>query len=189
MSIQERRTRERGLRQQLIIATARELAENEGWDAVTTRRLAERIEYSQPVLYSHFAGKDEIVEAVAVEGFVELTGALRLARRSVDDPHESLGKVASAYADFANANPALFDAMFTRTTRLPFGADATPAPLIAAFGEIQAAVAPLAGDRDVETLTEVWWSMLHGLVTLGRDGRLRPDFADRRMALVTQLLG
>ncbi|MGW2850386.1 TetR family transcriptional regulator, partial [Streptomyces sp. NPDC001274] len=28
-------------------ASARELAEQQGWDAVTTRRLAERIEYSQ----------------------------------------------------------------------------------------------------------------------------------------------
>lgn len=189
MSTQERRERDRGLRHQLIIASAREIAEAEGWEAVTTRRLAERIEYSQPVLYSHFAGMDDIVEAVAVEGFVELAGALRLARRSFDDPHESLSNVATAYADFAAANPALFDAMFSRKTRLTFGGDATPAPLIAAFGEIKAAVAELAGDRDVETLTEVWWSAVHGVVLLGRDHRLRPDFAADRMQLVGQLLG
>jgi Bacterial regulatory proteins, tetR family len=37
----------------LIITTARKLAEAEGWDAVTTRRLSSQIEYSQPVLYKH----------------------------------------------------------------------------------------------------------------------------------------
>lgn len=57
MSVRERKERERANRHQLIVSTARELAESDGWDAVTTRRLAERIEYSQPVLYSHFRGR------------------------------------------------------------------------------------------------------------------------------------
>jgi len=79
MSIQERRERERAEREKLIIAAARELAETEGWDAVTTRRLAERVEYSQPVLYSHFDGKEAIKAAVAVEGFAELATGLTAA--------------------------------------------------------------------------------------------------------------
>ncbi|WP_342217184.1 hypothetical protein [Nocardia abscessus] len=41
---------------------------------MTARRLAERIEYSQPVLYTHFAGKSVIVSAVAEQGFAELGG-------------------------------------------------------------------------------------------------------------------
>jgi hypothetical protein len=39
-----------GWQRPLIITTARKLAEAEGWDAVTTRRLSSQIEYSQPVL-------------------------------------------------------------------------------------------------------------------------------------------
>ena len=77
MPISPRRERERAQREQLIITAARELAEAEGWEAVTTRRLAERIEYSQPVLYSHFTGMDAIMAAVAVEGFAELAEAVR----------------------------------------------------------------------------------------------------------------
>jgi DNA-binding transcriptional regulator YbjK len=38
MSVQERKARERADRERLIVATARELAEQQGWDAVTTRR-------------------------------------------------------------------------------------------------------------------------------------------------------
>ena len=59
---------ERAQRRELIVNAARELAESEGWEAVTTRRLADRIEYSQPVLYSHFEDKHAIVSAVASRG-------------------------------------------------------------------------------------------------------------------------
>lgn len=85
MSVQERKQREWAERERLIVATARELAEQQGWDAVTTRRLAERIEYSQPVLYSHFRGKREIIGAVALQGATELAAAVRTAidRKSV----------------------------------------------------------------------------------------------------------
>ena len=69
MGIAERKSRERAEREGRIISAARVIAEKEGWDAVTIRRLAKEIEYSQPVLYSHFASRDAIVEAVAVEGF------------------------------------------------------------------------------------------------------------------------
>jgi AcrR family transcriptional regulator len=79
MSVQERKERERASRERLIVATARELAEQQGWDAVTTRRLAERIEYSQPVLYSHFRGKREIIGAVALQGATEMAAAVRAA--------------------------------------------------------------------------------------------------------------
>jgi hypothetical protein len=77
-----RRERERTERHRLIIATARELAEAEGWDAVTTRRLAERVEYSQPVLCSHFANKEAILGAVALESFTEFADGLAAARQS-----------------------------------------------------------------------------------------------------------
>lgn len=128
MPTQQRRERERADRESLIIRVARELAEAEGWDAVTTRRLAERIEYSQPVLYSHFAGKTAIVTAVALEGFAELTAALATARRSTTDPAAALSAVAHAYVGFAQAGPALYEAMFTLATDLPFGPESAPAP-------------------------------------------------------------
>jgi hypothetical protein len=47
----------------------------------------------------------------------------------------------------------------------------------------------LAGDRDVETFTEVAWSALHGLATLSQAGRLRPDFCDQRLATLVDQLG
>ena len=187
MTIEERRLRERAAQRGLITATARGIAEREGWDAVTTRRLSTEIEYSQPVLYKHFASMEDIVEAVALEGFGELGEALAEARRGVGAPEEELGRVAHAYCTFASENPALYDAMFTRSTRLRFGVGDVAEQLSAGFAELRAAVAAVAGGRDVETLTEVLWAALHGLTTLARNDRLRPGRDTDRIELLVAL--
>ena len=184
MSISTRRERERAQREKLIITAARELAETEGWDAVTTRRLADRIEYSQPVLYSHFTGKDAIMAAVAVEGFADLAKDLRAARTAAQHPGRALANVSAAYTAFADRNPAVYDAMFSQAVDLPFATPQAPAALQAGFGELVEAVRPHAGDDDLGTLAETFWATLHGLVTLTRGGRLPPEGHDRRLALL-----
>lgn len=189
MSIQERRERERAERERLIITAARELAEAEGWEAVTTRRLAERVEYSQPVLYSHFKGKDAIMVAVAVEGFADLAAEMRAARTSASDPERALADVAAAYAAFAERRPALYDAMFNQAVSLPFATPEAPPALHAGFDELRQVVRPFAGDDDEGVLTEVLWSGLHGLVTLIRGGRLPREDHDRRLAILLRRLG
>jgi AcrR family transcriptional regulator len=184
----ERRERERAERRQAIVNAARELAEARGWEAVTTRQLSDRIEYSQPVLYSHFENRDAIIEAVAVEGFSELAVAMRHGKSKARSPEAALRGTARAYVEFARANPALYDAMFTLATDLPFGRPEAPAQLHEAFDEIRKAVEPLAESLDPETLTEVVWSSMHGLASLARAGRLRPDFHEKRMAILVDLL-
>jgi AcrR family transcriptional regulator len=184
VAIEDRRQRERVARRRLILATARTLAESEGWDAVTTRRLATEIEYSQPVLYKHFASMEDIVEAVAVEGFGELAEALRAARRGSGPPGDELRRVAVAFSDFARRNPALYDAMFTRSLRLRFASEDTPTPLVDAFSELREAVAAVAAWPDVDTATEVLWAALHGLATLDRSDRLRPGRVAERIEIL-----
>jgi len=188
MTVTERQQRDRAHRRRAIITAARQLAEAEGWDAVTTRRLADRIEYSQPVLYSHFAGKGDIIEAVAVEGFAELRVILRNAREAAGSPVAALRELAGAYIGFALEHPALYDAMFTLSTELPFGRPETPRELQAALGELLEAITPLAGERDPETLAEVAWSALHGVATLTRAHRLRPDYQQARLTMLADQL-
>jgi AcrR family transcriptional regulator len=188
MSARERRERDRASREQLIITAARELAEAEGWDAVTTRRLADQVEYSQPVLYSHFAGKAGIVRAVALEGFAELAAELRRARTTAPSAEAALRAVATAYLDFAQSRPAVYDAMFVLPTDIVFAVSQTPGPARAGFAELAAALEPLAGERDLETLAEVAWSALHGLAALARGQRLRASHQQARLDLLVSQL-
>ncbi|MEV4011496.1 TetR/AcrR family transcriptional regulator [Nonomuraea angiospora] len=184
MSIAARRARERAQRHQLIITAARELAESEGWDAVTTRRLSERVEYSQPVLYSHFKGKDAIVREVAIEGFVELTNKLRAARTAGGDPQAVLRGVATAYLDFARTHRALYEAMFVMPIAIPFATEETPEELRAAFDEFVFALEPVAGEHHPGVFAEVVWAALHGLATLAHDRRIPAEYEEVRIDLL-----
>ncbi|MFG2598682.1 TetR/AcrR family transcriptional regulator [Streptomyces sp. NPDC048462] len=189
MSVQERKQRERSERERLIVATARELAEQQGWDAVTTRRLAERIEYSQPVLYSHFRGKREIIGAVALEGAAEMAATLRAATAAAAGPRARATALARAYLDFAARNPAVYDAMFQLDGGLAFAAEDTPEPLKDAFAALLETLGAVAGDGVHPALfTEVFWAALHGLATLTRAGRLPPEQAERRTELLVDRL-
>lgn len=189
MSVQERKERERAGRERLILATARELAEEQGWDAVTTRRLAERIEYSQPVLYSHFRGKREIIGAVALQGATELAESARAEARAEDDPRARITALARAYLDFAARNPAVYDAMFQLDGGLAFAQDDTPEPLKDAFAALLESLGEVAGDDVHPALfTELFWAALHGLATLTRTKRLPPEDAERRTELLVDRL-
>jgi AcrR family transcriptional regulator len=187
MTRQERRERERAERREVIVNAARELAEAEGWEAVTTRRLADAIEYSQPVLYSHFENRDAIVAAVAVQGFAELADVLRDATAEAPSSRAAIDAVARAYVEFAMSKPALYDAMFTLAA-LPFGKPGRPAPLRDGFAVLREAVVPFAGGRDPDVLTQLTWSALHGLATLTRGGRLRDGMDELRLAMLSDLL-
>ncbi|UUU36176.1 TetR/AcrR family transcriptional regulator [Streptomyces sp. CA-210063] len=189
MSVQERKQRERAERERLIVATARELAEQQGWDAVTTRRLAERIEYSQPVLYSHFRGKREIIGAVALEGAAEMAAALRGATSAADGLRTRVTALARAYLDFAERNPAVYDAMFQLDGGLAFAHEDTPEPLKDAFAALLETLGEVAGDGVHPGLfTEVFWAALHGLATLTRARRLPPEDTERRVELLVDRL-
>ncbi|MFJ8295220.1 TetR/AcrR family transcriptional regulator [Streptomyces sp. NPDC094447] len=189
MSVQERKQRERADRERLIVVTARELAEQQGWDAVTTRRLAERIEYSQPVLYSHFKGKREIIGAVALQGASELASAVRAATAKADGPRARVTALALAYLDYAADNPAVYDALFQLDGGLPYAREDTPEPLKDAFASLQETLAEVAGE-DVHPgmFTELFWASLHGLATLTRTRRLLPGDAVRRVELLVDRL-
>jgi AcrR family transcriptional regulator len=186
VAISDRRARERTEREQRILRVAREVAERDGWEAVTTRRLSDAIEYSQPVLYSHFPdGKAGIAAALALVGARELAVAIRDRRGSARTPRSRLSRLADAYLGFAEDNPELYRIMFTAPTTLVFADPDSPAPLREAFAEVLASVAPSAGTDDPGTFAEVVWSALHGLATLGRAGRLsRPSHEARVRLLV-----
>ena len=184
MSIVERKERQRAERYELILAAARELAEAEGWDAVTTRRLAELISYSQPVLYSHFKGKADIMAAVATRGFEDL--ATRLKRETASDAGapDVLRNVCAAYLDFARSRPVVYEAMFVLPTKIKFASEETPPALRVAFDALVAALGP--GRHEPVFLAEVLWSALHGMVVLAQSERIPPMGARDRLNILVQ---
>jgi AcrR family transcriptional regulator len=164
------------LRRDQVIHAARDLAEADGWPAVTMRRLAGELGVTQPVLYSAFPGRQALIDAVALSGFTDIAAALESADAA---PMARM----RAYLDFAAAHPRLYEAMFSLPSGLAFAADDTPGPLRRAFSAIRGAFPDADGTR-----AEVAWSALHGLATLQASGRLRASAAQARLDLLHRML-
>ena len=164
------------LRRDQIIRAARAVAESAGWPAVTMRRLAGELGVTQPVLYSAFAGRQALIDAVALNGFDELAAALE----GVDA--SPLARM-RAYLDFAAAHPRTYEAMFSLPSGLAFAAEDAPEPLHRAFSGLRDAFPDLDGTR-----AEVAWSALHGLAALQAGGRLRASHVEARLELTHRML-
>lgn len=165
-------------RRQQILDAARAMAEADGWTAVTSRRLADAIGYTQPVLYGHFpGGKTEIMRTVALAGFAELAAATRAAVGRKKGS-QAVAAVAEVYLDFATAHPGLYEAMFQLPIDARFAQEDAEAELRSGFNALGAAL----GTDDDGTATEVLWSALHGMSLLERAGRMRPEHRPNRIA-------
>jgi len=173
VGIKQRRERERQALRQAILEAAREIAAREGWQAVTIRKVAERIEYSPPMIYQSFASKDDLLFALLREGFADVTARLRAARAAATTPEECLMRVAEAYWAFAWERPELYQVMHG-LGGVPFGSADTPPEARAAFAALRDAVRPLVGDAapDLDDDVDLLWSTLHGLVALTMTGRI-----------------
>jgi AcrR family transcriptional regulator len=94
-----------------IAAAARKLLDKEGAEAVTMRRVAEAVGITAMAIYRHYPDRKALLNALADEGFQELTAALK-GRRFTGSVEERLAKMADLYLDHALKNPRLFELMF-----------------------------------------------------------------------------
>ncbi|CAM3284273.1 hypothetical protein STSO111631_12105 [Stackebrandtia soli] len=174
--METRRQRERQERRRLIVDTARRIAQTEGWEAVTTRRLANDIEYSQPVLYSHFTSKTAIMAAVAADGVTELVHAIDEAAHAIE-PADRIDAVARAYLRYAATHRAVYEAIFTP------GIDSGDAHT----ARIRDALDAAATERDGAALA--LWPLLHGIASLAGDRHIDYTDTDHARAVASLLSG
>jgi AcrR family transcriptional regulator len=156
MGITERRERERQELRRKILKAARELLVKRGYDAVTMREIAKRIEYSATALYKHFADKDELVRELCREDFTAFAQRFVEHVATAGDPVERMARAGLVYLGFAEEYPEHYRLMFM--TELP------PTP-------------PEAGERDDPAHNA--YVFLRGLVDeLMRGGYLREELTD-----------
>ena len=111
MGTKERQDRERQAVTTAILDAARDLFIAEGYQSVSIRKIAERIEYSPAAIYSYYASKDDIFLALAAEGFHRLDEKVRAAM-TTDDPLENVRGCWWAFYQFSQEQPAFFQLMF-----------------------------------------------------------------------------
>ena len=115
MGIKERQERDREAVRRSILDAARDLFVTEGYEHVSIRKIAERIEYSPAAIYSYFPSKDDIFFALAEEGF-RLLGDPAAAehRRQLDAlaPLERIRAIFWRVYEFSRQHPQYFELMF-----------------------------------------------------------------------------
>jgi AcrR family transcriptional regulator len=111
MGTKERQDRERQAVTASILNAARDLFVAEGYQSVSIRKIAERIEYSPAAIYSYFASRDDIFLALATEGFHRLDEKVRAAM-TTSDPIENVRACWWAFYEFSQEQPAYFELMF-----------------------------------------------------------------------------
>jgi len=173
MGIVERRLRQKAHLRREIVEAARQMFAEEGFEAVTMRKLAARIEYSPTAIYLHFKDKHAVLEAVCEETFASLARRLeKLAARPLP-PLVFLRDGLRLYVQFGLQHPSDYTLTFTMG---PGKVEADPDGFAAsagnrAFEVLRVAVRRCvdAGDLpplDVDTAAQGLWAAVHGLVSL-----------------------
>src|ERR1044071_9149337 len=111
MGTKERQDRERQAITASILSAARDLFIAEGYQSVSIRKIAERIEYSPAAIYSYFSSRDDIFLALAAEGFHLLDAKVQSAMKT-GDPLENVRGCWWAFYQFSQEQPAYFQLMF-----------------------------------------------------------------------------
>jgi len=113
MGISERREKEKKDLRKLILDAAMEIFLEKGFDELSIRTIAEKIEYSPTTIYLYFKDKDDILFGLHLEGF-RLMNEKMSVLEYVSDPFDRLKAMGRIYLDFALENTGLYDLMFIR---------------------------------------------------------------------------
>ena len=176
MSTSEKSYHHGDLRAALLVAAIESL---EGGETFSMRAVARRAGVSPAAPYRHFADREALASAVAVEGFKDLRADLGSALAGVpaaSPASEAITALGLAYVSFALRRPAVFRLMFGNEC------DEASSERVQASGALHEVlnqtVARLFPGTDVPNLSTALWSMAHGLACLHLDGKLRPEPAD-----------
>ncbi len=175
MGTKERRERERAEVREKILEAARELFVSEGYEAVTMRKIANRIEYSPTAIYLHFKDKESVLRELCDADFIALARQFAKIGR-IADPVERLRKAAHAYTEFGLEHPNHYQLMFM-TPHPPIDKAESAVekgnPEEDAYAFLKAAVEEAlatgrfrSGLDDPDLLAQTLWAGLHGVVAL-----------------------
>ena len=169
MGISERKERQRKEVRDSILNSAWQLVNEEGWQNLSIRRIADAIEYSVPVVYDHFENKEAILSEFNKRGFQLLGDKLKEAKDQHAKSNQQLEAIAFAYWDFAFENKEYYQLMYG--VGMPTCESLSKVPELMAFiGTIHSTIEQLLNENNNKTDTWLkvhsFWSTIHGLVSI-----------------------
>lgn len=176
MGVKERRERAKSETRDKILDAARELFVTEGYEGVSMRRVAEKIEYSPTAIYVHFADKNELFHELCHQDYARLAEVFQSSAMS-NDPVERLKQIGRTYIDFGVHYPNHYRFMFM-TPHPPIERDEEQCetmgnPELDAYAFLKWAVQEAIGAgsfreelTDAELVSQTLWAAVHGVISL-----------------------
>jgi AcrR family transcriptional regulator len=174
MGVKERRARQKKFLRQEIMDAASELFVRDGYENVSMRRIADKIEYSPTTIYIYFKDKAELLDEVCKETFQRLVQKLSKIMEQPGDPAERLKRGLIAYIEFGLANPHHYRTTFMMP--IPEGFDDSKhhepdSPGMQAFAFLTRGIGECisAGKMpalNVELGAQTLWAGVHGITSL-----------------------
>ena len=195
MGTRERKEREFETRRRLILATATELFQKDGFAGVTLDDIASAIEFSKGTIYNHFGSKEEIYASILVEHLNILLSCLKEAARTGRNTPERLRNSMKAYVRFYREHREYFKLLFfidlvSDHYRVPDTLLKEIRTLkIACLLELQNVVregvrsGELEGGRPAAQVSMVMWGMINGIIQLVESRQFKEEDLDRLIGL------
>ncbi len=95
-----------------ILDAALKIVKEEGWQALSMRKIADIIEYTAPMIYEYFSNKEAILSELACKGYGILAKRVRQAKEREEVPEKQLEAMWLAYWHFAFEEKELYQLMY-----------------------------------------------------------------------------
>lgn len=176
MGIKERREKQKDTLRREIMAAARELFVEQGYERVSMRKVAEKIEYSPTTIYLYFKDKQDLLTSICEETFAQLHQALNKIENASGDPLVCLKKGMRAYVEFGLQHPSDYTLVFVIAPEPPaaeggeeYGYEGSMGQR--AFSHLENMVTQCIRQGKIKkgdpaTISQTIWAGLHGLTSL-----------------------
>ena len=153
-----------------IIDAAHDIVKDEGWQALSMRKIAEKIEYTAPMIYEYYANKEAILLELTKKGYMLLGEKMKDARDQQDTPELQLEALWLAYWNFAFAEKEYYQLMFGVEMNCCVIENLLP-PDTHPYDIATPPIMQLMGiddpeDEQVCVKYHTYWSIIHGLVSI-----------------------
>jgi len=168
-----------------ILEASLEIVKEEGWPALSMRKIADKIEYTAPIIYEYFSNKDAILMELTRKGFLILARDMRDAREKHMLPAAKLEAMWLAYWHFAFAESELYQVMFgvdvncCELSEIMPEAEVPYLLVSEVIEEIMADKKPTEDEVCVKYYT--FWSVIHGLISINMVRRRTSDDITREV--------
>jgi AcrR family transcriptional regulator len=171
MGSTDRREKHRASLRREILDAASRLFVEEGYQRVTMRRVAERIDYSPTTIYLYFSDKRELFEAICEETFSQLASKLERLKATPDTPLGHLREGLRTYLEFGTSHPNHYVVTFLQMQEPSKDFQFEGSAGARAFGSLREAVGNCVAAGDIrtesaETTAQALWAAVHGLTAL-----------------------